>query len=169
MIELSMRNIVICRKQSSIVGIKGYKYIADVGIINFIAVGFHLLSAKICSRQSAMRNLSALSLICCPHSGHLISAIVLFLYSWSSVYFSSVLPDLIHSSISLILNFQVRPILTPGIPRFSIQVRQVSRVIPRYSQTSFIEYQRSNFSFIISISVLTSTGVYKYSIYNITK
>ena len=57
MIELSMRYIMIRREQSIIVRIKGYKYIADVGIINFVAFRFLLLNAKICSRQSAMRTL----------------------------------------------------------------------------------------------------------------
>ena len=48
-----------------------------------------------------------------------------------------------HASISLILNFQRRPIFVAGIFRFSIQLRTVSRLTPRYSVISRIEYQRS--------------------------
>lgn len=51
--------------------------------------------------------------------------------------------DRTQASTSLILNFQVRPTFTPGIPRFSIHARVVSLVIPRNSAISFIEHQRS--------------------------
>ena len=52
-------------------------------------------------------------------------------------------PDFIQASTSLTLNFQRRPIFAAGILLFSIQASTVSRLTPRYSQISFIEYQRS--------------------------
>ena len=54
-------------------------------------------------------------------------------------------PDFIHASTSLILNLHSRPILVAGILRFSIQLSTVSRLTPRYSAISFIEYHRSTF------------------------
>lgn len=48
-----------------------------------------------------------------------------------------------HTYTSLTLNFQRRPIFAAGIFLFSIQASTVSRLTPRYSQISFIEYQRS--------------------------
>lgn len=72
-----------------------------------------------------------------------------FLCTNAEFYFSSVCPDLIQASTSLILNFHVRPTLTPGIPRFSIHDNAVSRVMPRYSEISFMEHQRSICSFPI--------------------
>lgn len=58
-------------------------------------------------------------------------------------YFSAATPDFIQASTSLILNFQSLPIFMAGISLFSIQARTVSRLTPRYSQISFMEYQRS--------------------------
>ena len=63
-------------------------------------------------------------------------------------YFSAATPDFIQASTSLILNFHSLPIFVAGISLFSIQARTVSRLTPRYSQISFIEYQRSTFKSI---------------------
>ena len=58
-------------------------------------------------------------------------------------YLSAAIPDFIQASISLTLNFQRRPIFAAGIFLLSIQSSTVSRLTPRYSHISFIEYQRS--------------------------
>lgn len=65
-------------------------------------------------------------------------------------YFSAATPDFIHASTSLILNFHSLPIFVAGISLLSIQASTVSRLTPRYSQISFMEYQRSIFESIFS-------------------
>lgn len=58
-------------------------------------------------------------------------------------YLSAAAPDFIQVSTSLILNFHSLPIFVAGISLLAIQASTVSRLTPRYSQISFIEYQRS--------------------------
>lgn len=65
-------------------------------------------------------------------------------------YFSAATPDFIQASTSLILNFHSLPIFVAGISLLSIQASTVSRLTPRYSQISFMEYQRSIFESIFS-------------------
>lgn len=81
-------------------------------------------------------------------------------------YLSAATPDFIHASTSLILNFHSLPILAAGISLRSIQSRTVSRLTPKYSIISFIEYQRSRLLSIVKPSVFTK--IQYYNIYYTT-
>ena len=75
------------------------------------------------------------------------------------------MPDFIQASTSLTLNFHSLPIFAAGILRRSIQSRTVSRLTPKYSIISFIEYQRSRLKNYTGLFEIMSTSWVPFSRY----